>query len=220
MLEAGVYDLLNDSSDSVWNRIAHKYDRLWVQKVSLAATRVAVLRYLENLDGEDCRQILDLGCGTGQLLEEIAGRCPDCHLTGLDKSCGMIGVAQSRDTGARLLCMDVSLELLEPLIPDDSIDIIVCCHSFPYYSDKPGVLRKLHNALKKSGIMIFVQASINGRYDGMVMALIERTAEKADYLSKVAFRDLVSGDFVIAEEFDIKEKIFMPSICGFVMRKR
>ncbi|MHB1454787.1 MAG: class I SAM-dependent DNA methyltransferase [Saccharofermentanales bacterium] len=208
------------SNDSVWNRIAHRYDRLWVQKVSLAATRTAVIRYLENLEGGGCRQILDLGCGTGQLLEEIAGRYPDCHLTGLDKSCEMIRVAQSRDTGAGLLCLDISMELLVPAITDGSIDVILCCHSFPYYSDKPGVLRKLHDALKKDGVMIFVQASINCRYDRMVMSLIERTAEKADYLSKVEFRNLVSGDFVITEEFDIKEKIFMPSICGFVMRKR
>lgn len=220
MLEAGVNDLLNDSNDSVWNRIAHKYDRLWVQKVSLAATRAVVIRYLENLGGGDCRQILDLGCGTGQLLEEIVARYPEFHLIGVDKSCGMIRVAQSRNTGARLLCLDVSLKLLEPVIPDDSIDVILCCHSFPYYSDKTGVLRKLHSTLKRDGLMIFVQASINSRYDRVVMALIERTAEKADYLSKVEFRNLVSGDFVIAEEFDIKEKIFMPSICGFVMRKR
>ncbi|MHB8964287.1 MAG: class I SAM-dependent DNA methyltransferase [Saccharofermentanales bacterium] len=212
--------MLNKSDDNVWNRIAHRYDRLWVQKVSLAATRTAILGYFESLDTEECRTVLDLGCGTGQLLEELAGRYPGFRLTGVDKSCEMIRVAQARDTGARLLCLDVSMDILDSVIPAGSIDVIICCHSFPYYTDKPGVLGKLRRALKKDGTMIFVQASVNSRYDAFVMALIERTAEKADYLSKQEFRKLVSADFEITDEFDIKEKIFMPSICGFVMRKR
>jgi len=52
------------------------------------------------------------------------------------------------------------------------------------------------------------------------MAVVEKTAEKADYLSIVDFKKLFEKDFEILEDFKIKEKFFMPTIAGFVMRKK
>lgn len=52
------------------------------------------------------------------------------------------------------------------------------------------------------------------------MSVVEKTAEKADYLSKSNFKKLFESKFEIIEEFEIKEKFFMPTLAGFVMRKK
>lgn len=47
---------------------------------------------------------LDLGCGTGFFLPQLANRCH--QLVGLDLAPGMLAQAALRDSGARLLCGD------------------------------------------------------------------------------------------------------------------
>jgi ubiquinone/menaquinone biosynthesis C-methylase UbiE len=250
---------------SVWDRLAHRYDRLWVQKVSLGKTREAVHQRLDELIRKGKTTILDLGCGTGQLLGELAQKhqqnqaqqqqqqneqqyrqqqqiqqqqsqqqqsqqqqnqqqaphdTTPLHLIGVDKSSAMIREARKRHTGAVLHCLDVSREQLKKFVAPESLDVVVCCHSFPYYTNKEDVLQQLREVLRPDGSMIFVQASINGWYDRLVMALIEKTAERADYLSREAFKTLVAPDFEVVEEFHVRVQAFMPSICGFVMRKR
>ncbi|MGL5497450.1 MAG: methyltransferase domain-containing protein, partial [Aeromonas sobria] len=47
---------------------------------------------------------LDLGCGTGFFLPQLANRCH--QLVGLDLAAGMLAQAALRGSGARLLCGD------------------------------------------------------------------------------------------------------------------
>jgi len=200
----------------VWDVLAKKYDNLWVQKYSLAPTRKAVLKNIGKLD--NINKLLDIGCGTGQLLQEIYIKNKNIKLYGLDKSEQMIARAKDKNTGATLFCVDISEDnIMETL--GGGIDLVVCCHSFPYYKNKPEVINKIYNLLKESGYVIFAQASINSFYDKFAMSIVEKTAEKADYLSRRDFIALTEKKFEIKEEFQIHEKWFMPSICGFVLKK-
>lgn len=198
---------------SIWDNLAEKYDSLWVQKYSLTPTRRRVLAILKN-----CKQdfsMLDIGCATGQLLSEVRGEFPDSKLYGIDKSMNMIEQARSRNIDAKLDC--VYAEEYDSTI---KFDVITCCHSFPYYQDKVLVLQKIASLLEDRGMAIFIQGSINSVYDKVIMSLVELTAEKADYLSQKDFIDLAAEFFVLEENFKIKEKWFMPSLCGFVLRKK
>ena len=58
-------------SELVWNRLAIKYDRLWVQKYSLSPTRKKVIKLIKEFDLVNNFKLLDCGCATGQLIEEI-----------------------------------------------------------------------------------------------------------------------------------------------------
>lgn len=200
----------------VWDKLAKKYDSLWVQNYSLAPTRKAVLMNIGKLD--NINKLLDLGCGTGQLLQEIYIKNKNIKLYGLDKSEQMIAQASDKDTGATLLCADISEDnILDTL--GGGFDLVVCCHSFPYYKNKPEVINKIYNLLNDSGYVIFAQASINSYYDKFAMAIVEKTAEKANYLSKKDFIALTEEKFELKSEFQVHEKWFMPSICGFVFKK-
>ena len=204
----------------VWDKLAYKYDRLWVQKYSLTPTRKKVIHVLDPFINENKTHMLDLGCGTGQLLNELSSVYNNLTCYGFDKSEEMIKIAKSKSNRIQYHIIDISTEDYEDILPPKRLDLIICCHSFPYYTNKSQVLEKLHRSLKDDGLVIFVQASINSLYDKFVMTLIEKTAERAEYLSRKEFRRLTSSHFNIIEEFTIKEHILMPSICGFVMRKR
>lgn len=203
-------------SVNVWNRLAKKYDNLWVQKYSLAPTRKKVIEVIKNLKVGNNFCLLDFGCATGQLIEELLKTYPNVKYAGFDKSIQMIELANSK-----ILNCDFSVQNAENTNYQlNSFDIITCCHSFPYYNDKAIVVENINNILKNNGYAIFVQASINNLYDKIIMSVVEKTAEKADYLSKSNFKKLFESKFEIIEEFEIKEKFFMPTLAGFVMRKK
>lgn len=198
---------------NVWDNLSSKYDNLWVQKYSLTPSRKKVIDLIgkKKIDFS----LLDVGCATGQLLCEIKENCPTATLFGVDKSNSMIKIAKSKSEGITFECVAV-----EDLKTDNRFDIITCCHSFPYYPNKSEILRTLSTLIKEDGIAIFIQASINSQYDKFVMSIIEKTAEKAEYLSKKDFCYLASKHFTIKDSFTIKEKWFMPNICGFVLGKK
>ncbi len=196
----------------IWNKLAEKYDHLWVQKYSLTPTREQVLR---RLDGRMPGSLIDIGCGTGQLLSQISLLHPGALLTGIDKAQEMIRICRDKKIPANFICGDISQ--LETMT--EKHDAAICCHSFPYYEHKSEVVKQVHEMLNDNGRAIFVQASQNSLYDKIALWLVERTAEKAEYLSIDEFTRLFESRFVIEERFTIRERWFMPSICGFVMRK-
>jgi len=198
---------------NVWDKLSGKYDNLWVQKYSLTPSRGEVIRRLNGKGGQF--SLLDVGCATGQLLGEIKVKYSQARLFGIDKSPNMIELAKQRNGDIELIC-----SFAEGFNINMKFDFLTCCHSFPYYSDKSKVLGHLAGLLEDDGRAIFIQAGINNFYDRFVMAIVEKTAEKAEYLSRKDFCDLAEKYFIIEECFIIREKYFMPSICGFVLRKR
>lgn len=196
----------------VWEKLASKYDRLWVQKYSLEPTRQQVL---ERISALGATSLVDVGCGTGQLLAELSARHPEVKLAGIDKAKEMIRKCRDKRIAAELYCHEIP----SPGLPLAAFDAAVCCHSFPYYRDKHSALSQIHGLLRSEGSAIFVQASRNSFYDRIVLWFTEKTAEKAEYLSRREFATLVEDFFTITETFTIRERWFMPSICGFVLKK-
>lgn len=200
----------------VWNELAKKYDSIWLQKYSLAPTRNRVVEIINRLHNTAAPRVLDIGCGTGQLLAQLAAAYPDGEFYGVDKSREMIAAAKKKNLPISFIEADVC----DPSFDFDhlgSMDFIVCCHSFPYYTAKELLLHKVARQLKPDGNAIFIQASINNMYDKLVMWVIEKTAENAQYLSAAAFEQMVSEEFQIIDRFYIKERFYMASIFGLVL---
>ena len=201
---------------SIWDRLSRKYDTLWVQKHSLSPTRKKITEILGKLVTQPDFKMLDIGCGTGQLIEDLSAQYPLAFFTGIDKSERMVALAQEKNPSHRFLTVAA-----EKLAFDEAcFDFITCCHSFPYYQDKEAVVDRIKKILKPNGYAIFVQASVNNRYDHFVMWIVEKTAETAEYLSRREVRRFFTDGFTVVQEFIIKEKWYMPSICGFVLRGR
>ena len=199
----------------VWDNLSQKYDNLWVQKYSLKPSRDRTIRIIEKHAPEGNYSLLDLGCATGQFLSQIRARHATATLKGVDKSPAMIFMAKQRDALIEFECRNA-----EDFQGDMEYDFITCCHSFPYYHDKEVVLANIRSSLKDDGRVIFIHASVNNLYDRIIMTLVEKTAEQAQYLSKEDFMIMVADMFVVEENFIIRERWFMPSIVGFVLRKK
>ncbi len=82
-------------------------------------------------------RILDIGCGPGRLLVELARRFPDARLTGVDLDPAMLAAARERlmaeglDDRVELLVADaVSLPL-----PDDAFDLVTSSFSLHHWGD-------------------------------------------------------------------------------------
>lgn len=120
-------------SEQVWK--AHDYDR---QLSFVSAYGKGVVELLAPQPGE---RILDLGCGTGDLANEISAS--GAHVTGMDDSAEMIERAKSKYPGLTFLAGDG--ENFDTESPYDAVFSNAALH---WMKDAGGVVRSVYGALK------------------------------------------------------------------------
>lgn len=95
--------------------------------------------------------ILDLGCGTGELLKLISEQNEDSQLFGVDISKRMLEIAhQKLKDKAYLLYGDAEYLLFEK----EKFDLVYCNDSFHHYPNPQKVLKEVARVLKKGGIFV------------------------------------------------------------------
>ena len=203
---------------SVWDFWADKYEGLWVQKYSLGPSRREIIKELAPmLHAGRKYKVLDMGCGTGQLIRELQRSFKgfDIEYTGVDISSKMIDRCKEQDKEASYLVSNIDDFEAVP----GEFDFIICSHSFPYYPDKSNAVERFHRLLKKDGVLFLVQASANSLYDHIAMFFVKFTTSKAEYLSIKGIRSLFQRNFKEKNITLIKEKAYMPTICMFLFKK-
>ena len=198
----------------VWDFWASRYERLWVQKHSLTPTRELVIEELSGLiDNGKEYKLLDMGCGTGQLIREIQKAFPKVKLScvGVDISPKMIEVAAANNPGAHFMVSSI-----DGTAGEGEFDIVVCTHSFPYYNDQAKALRNFSTMLKPGGHLLLAQASVNSPYDALAMFFVKFTTGKASYPSITTVKQMASKYFSSLNSRVIREKWYMPTIALFV----
>ena len=202
----------------IWDFWADKYEKLWVQKYSLTPTRKNIVKALSGiLDKGRSYKILDIGCGTGQLLRDIQASFKelDIKYMGFDISSKMIEVAKSKSK-----TIDYFVGNVENFSSGGkTFDIITCSHSFPYYPNKPDVIDKFYKLLKEDGYLLMAQASVNNFYDWIIMKFVKLTTSKADYPGIKQLNQMLQTRFSDNRFIKMKEKFFMPSIFLSVSQK-
>lgn len=201
---------------NIWDFWANKYNKLWVQKYSLRPTRDYILKVMEKeLNREEKLKVLDLGCGPGELIEELLSQNPNLNITGLDFSEGMLSISKERNPLAYHIKMDVSQ--LNNL--DDSFNIIISTHSFPYYKNPEKVMRDLNNLLQDDGTLHMGFASGDSLYDKIALFFVKFTTGPANYPCDNDFRNLIKGLFEVEKLQIIKKRKFMPRIAIYTLKK-
>jgi ubiquinone/menaquinone biosynthesis C-methylase UbiE len=98
-------------------------------------------------------RVLDVGCGTGLLLRELATRLPDASvLTGVDAAAGMIEQARAKASDARLSFVQGSAERLP--FSDRAFDLVISTTSFDHWSDQRAGLAECHRVLVPRGFLV------------------------------------------------------------------
>jgi ubiquinone/menaquinone biosynthesis C-methylase UbiE len=98
-------------------------------------------------------EAVDLGCGAGQLVMEIARKAPGLHMTGIDLSEKML--ADARQSAQRLGLedrVDFRLGNVEEIpFPDQSLDLVISTASLHHWTDPGKVLNEIDRVLKPGG---------------------------------------------------------------------
>lgn len=105
----------------------------------------------EELKGYGFSNLLDIGCGTGAMIELLSNNYPDKHYTGLDLTPRMIEIARNKKiTNADFIVGDS--ENLP--FPDSSFDSIICSNSFHHYPNPEAFFKEAYRVLCPKGIFV------------------------------------------------------------------
>ncbi|MCA9354808.1 MAG: methyltransferase domain-containing protein [Candidatus Kaiserbacteria bacterium] len=125
----------------------------------------ALLRQInDTLTTKPAAHLLDVGCGTGNLLQLIATEHPELDLSGVDFSPAMLKRAQNK---VRALLREHDVNQGLPW-PDESFEIVTSIHSLYALKDPAATLREIHRVLRKDGELIVVTPK-QGYDNGLIL---------------------------------------------------
>lgn len=128
-----------------FSRAADSYDQV------ANIQRWMIARLMEDLSRLDAiQQVLDIGCGTGQLMARISERFAPARVLGLDIAEGMTRAARQR-TGHDTICGDAEAMPL----PDDRFDLLVSSFALQWCPDLSAVFSEAYRVLQTGGRFYF-----------------------------------------------------------------
>lgn len=127
-------------------KAAKHYDEKWAFYVE-ATTRETLRR----LPLAAASRVLDVGCGTGELLRRVRANVPDAVLAGLDPVPEMLDVARDKLSGRADLRVGYADRLPWNA---GTFDVVVSCNMFHYISEPLTALREMARVLRPGGALV------------------------------------------------------------------
>ncbi|MBT1074970.1 class I SAM-dependent methyltransferase [Geobacter grbiciae] len=148
-----------------FDRIAQRYERDSLVQKSAAERLFAILAIGGNED------VLDLGCGVGNLTRKIRGMTTG-GVAGVDPAAGMVREAWAGNAG-----LDIALEVMaaEELAFAGEFDVIFCNSAFQWFTGPAMALNGCRRALRPGG-RIGIQAPARSAYSPNFVAAIDDVA--------------------------------------------
>ena len=132
--------------------IADQWDR--IRELHAPTTEVEAAM-LEALPETQVASLLDIGTGTGRVLELFANRT--AHGLGIDPSRQMLGLARARLDDDRLShCSVRQADIYDLDIDDDSYDVVVLHHVLHFLTDPVSALEVASRVLAPGGTLLVV----------------------------------------------------------------
>ena len=129
-----------------YNSLASIYDRRWRHYVDVSVGRT--LKALE-LGGDE--RVLDVGCGTGVLLERLGSAHPGLALHGVDPTEAMLDRARERCAER----VDLKRGEAEALpFGDGEFDVVLSVSALHYFSDPRRAISEMARVLRPGGTLV------------------------------------------------------------------
>ena len=155
--------------------VSHEWNAATYDRVAdpMARWGTAVLDRLR-LDGDE--RVLDAGCGSGRVTEQLADRLPGGRIVALDASGEMLDEARRRLArfGDRIEYVQADLSM--PLPIAEPVDAILSTATFHWVLDHDALFRHLAAVVRPGGRLV-AQCGGRGNVDNLVQALAGITDE-------------------------------------------
>lgn len=129
------YGLFAPTYDRIWARYLARSIGLTVERLRLGATA----------------RVLDVGCGTGLLLDRVSLTHPELELVGVDLSPRMLAVAQRRLAARASLAVADAVALP---VRDGDTDVLVSSSVFHHLSEPAQALAEWRRVLRPGGQLV------------------------------------------------------------------
>ncbi|MSU74997.1 MAG: class I SAM-dependent methyltransferase [Candidatus Magasanikbacteria bacterium] len=188
-----------------FGRWAKKYDRLrsrlffepLYRKIISLLKQVEVQNFEPLLLGTGTT-MLDVACGTAEVLYRLAHEFPATQFTGLDLTPEMIATARSKTNKLTNLTFREGNASSLPF-PDQTFNIILCSEAFHHFSEPGNTLREIHRVLKPGGLFLLADIAFNNR---VLKYLVTKIIKPLEYAHAYYSRDELA-QFLLNAGFSI-----------------
>jgi len=138
--------MIADPVVAEYAKVAKHYDEKWAFYVD-ATTRETLRR----LPMTPTSRVLDVGCGTGELLRRLRAKYPNAALAGIDPVPAMLAVAADKLSGNE----DLKVGYADALPwQAGSFDVVVSCNMFHYITHPVASLREMARVIRPGGSLV------------------------------------------------------------------
>jgi 2-polyprenyl-3-methyl-5-hydroxy-6-metoxy-1,4-benzoquinol methylase len=196
-------------TEKFWDRIAKQWDA-GGNKLDEDSTNL-IGKTRKHLKPSDI--VLDYGCGTGTIANEIAAYVREIY--GSDISPGMIEVAK-RTAGERKIenIHYAQSTIYDEMYKNESFDVITAFNILHLVEETPKVIQRINELLKPGGVFISTTPCLGEKrsFLGFILSLLSKTrlVPKISMLTTSVLEDLViSGNFQIIEAETQEQSLFI-----------
>jgi SAM-dependent methyltransferase len=118
----------------------------------LRHNRDGARRLVAALPERGYEDVLDVGCGTGFVTEEMIARFGIPRVTGVDPSEGMLERFREK-LGDRVEATLIHAGVHDMPVPDDAFDAVVSGMAFHWFPDKPGAVTAMARRVRPGGAL-------------------------------------------------------------------
>lgn len=138
-----------------------------------------VIRFIEQyLKTTD--DFLDVACGTGEILAQVASRYPKAKLTGADFTSAMVDRAITKNKQFNNVhILNANVQRL-PFI-DHQYDFALCADAFHHFAKPKQALTEISRVIKPGGYFLLVDPAVNGRFVRCIADTFFKRWENANY---------------------------------------
>jgi len=109
------------------------------------------------------QDVLEVGCGTGQITGWLAGQVAPGRVVGIDFSAQMLARAQAKSLPAEFRLLDIC----SAPAGEAAFDVAFCFHCFPHFRDQPAALANLAASLRPGGRLIVMHLAGSQQVNAM-----------------------------------------------------
>ena len=187
-------------SEKFWDRAAKNYDREEMDDEPVTLKIIEMTnKYLHPSD-----MVMDFGCGTGLISNEISGNVKIIHA--IDTSEKMIEMAKQKASDRQIENIEyMHTNLFDERFVSGSYDVILVFYVLHLFADSRQVLQRIRELLKPGGLMISATPCMGKKtLLGFLLPLLGKTGF-VPYIKFISYPDLAS--LITNEGFEIIESV-------------